>query len=642
MKFLLNKAAKWISTHEIHILSTGIVLTTLILSAACFWKYSIFAYNGFDLAYFNQVFWNSLQGRFFSQSIHPHLSLGDHAELLIPLLLPFYAIVRDPRSLLILQAAVLAIAAAPLYLLAKRRLGNRSRAPLLLALAYLASPLVHNIAFDEFHILPFAVPFLFAAALAYDRGRKIEFVFWAIAAMLCREDVPLVIGAFGLLAWVEKRSRFWRFAPLVIGAAWFFAAMRLVSHYAPEGGYKFMVYYSWLGSSFGDMFVNALRHPLAVIAHVTTFPNLWMLVGFGMPMLFIPYLRPRRLILAIGPLAQIMLGAPGGGAIIIETHYASLFLPALFIAAIDGVGVAAVIGRKLHLHKEILGTIFTVSAIYSAVILGPWLAIAGRMLSPDKDRLIAAAAHEAIAHIPAKASVAASYRLLPQLSSRDHLTSLHYVFLGVTQFGAAAYQPPADRIVAFDSEDLLTYRAQFLKTAWTRPHYDGGYGRLQRMIGAPIFSRDAFTVFDRDLPAKFENVPDRKPASASLYGGRIILETWTDVTPYSLDLTMRWSSSAPPEIEPAMRLTLKNEKNETVLARDYGFANAPISIRDLADGPAVSHLSLPIAMIPAGRYAAEIELAEEDAILTLSDTIVRNVTRRESWGSATFFQFTRR
>ncbi|MBI4458359.1 DUF2079 domain-containing protein [Candidatus Uhrbacteria bacterium] len=603
------------------------------------------------MAYFNQVFWNSLEGRFFTQSIHPHLSLGDHAELLIPFLLPFYGLFQDPRTLLVLQAAALSIAAAPLYLLTKHRLGDRSKVPLLVALAYLASPLVHNIALFEFHILPFAIPFLFAALLAYDRGRKGEFMVWATLAMLAREDVTMVVAAIGLLAWIERRSRFWRFVPIVFGAAWFLAAMRLIGHFAPEGGYKFLVYYSWLGGSFGEILLNAIKHPIKVFVHIDTLPNLEMILGFGMPLLFLPYFRPRRLLLAIGPLAQILLGAPGGGSLILETHYASLFLPAIFAAAIDGVAALPGVAKRTRLDKKVLTAIFAVGAAYGAIALGPLPSVAVRMFAPGADIVRANAAREALGKIPASASVIAGYSLLPNLSSRERLHSLHYAFLGVTQYGGSSYKTPDSRVVAFDSEDLLTYRTQFLNTGWTRPYYGGGYDRLASRLGAPMFSRDAFTIYDSPVPS----VPGTKgtgeraqtspaPAGGRFLNDRITLESWPEVGRDTLLLNLRWKLyGLPPDVEPAMRLTVKNGKNKAVLTRDYGFANAPVSIKKAADGPILSRLEVPIADLPAGRYWAEIELAREDAFVTVSGirSVERVVTGRESWGGARVAEFVR-
>jgi uncharacterized membrane protein len=82
---------------------------------------------GFDLGLFDQVFWNTTQGRPFestmSQSLPvPHSLLGDHFSPVFLLLMPFYFVFPHPETLLVLQTLALALGAWPVYLLAKLKL----------------------------------------------------------------------------------------------------------------------------------------------------------------------------------------------------------------------------------------------------------------------------------------------------------------------------------------------------------------------------------------------------------------------------------------------------------------------------------------------------------------------------------------
>lgn len=556
-------------SHEYAVIA-GIILTAVVLSAACAWKYGLFAYDGIDLAYFNQVFWNTVRGRPFQQSIHPHLSLGDHAELAIPLLAPLYAVWQDPRWLLILQSAALALAAWPLWRIASVRGATRAvrafaLAPLLAAALWLLNPLVHNIALFEFHMLPFALAPLLMAMLAYEEGCKGRFVAWLLLGLLVREDVALVVMMMGLLAWMERKPLWWRIVPALIGAGWFAAAMALIGNFSPDGGYKYRIYYEWLGGTPLQMFTTALSDPLRVIAHVVTLPNFEMMIGFLMPFAFLPLLRPRRLVLAIGPLAQILLGAPGGGEIVLQTHYATLFLPALALAAIDGLAVAPAAALRLERHIPKTGAgrmtagFVLICVTYTAFLMGPLPSVAASITDRDA-RQRADAARAVIADLPDDGGVAASYALLPALSSRERLMSLHYAFLGVTQFGTAPYALPEDvRFYAFDVEDLLTYRTQFLNTAWAAPHHDGGLERLSTTFGDWTSYVTPFVLFDRQAPSYGILIPPETgdgrvgtPLSDNLFNvdARIVRHPhqgpllfvsarWTLEETFARDLTMR-------------------------------------------------------------------------------------------------------
>ena len=92
------------------------------LASAYFLLYSVLSvlrhvtYHSFgpDLGIFDQVFWNTTQGRFFESTMslvqaQPHSYLADHFSPVYLLLLPFYALVPRPETLLVIQTLFLAL-----------------------------------------------------------------------------------------------------------------------------------------------------------------------------------------------------------------------------------------------------------------------------------------------------------------------------------------------------------------------------------------------------------------------------------------------------------------------------------------------------------------------------------------------------
>src|ERR1700687_2242107 len=85
--------------------------------------------NGFDLGLYNQVFWNTTQGRLFESTMTqafpiPHSSLSDHFSPVYFLLVPFYFAWPHPETLLVLQTLALTLGAWPIYLLARQKLST--------------------------------------------------------------------------------------------------------------------------------------------------------------------------------------------------------------------------------------------------------------------------------------------------------------------------------------------------------------------------------------------------------------------------------------------------------------------------------------------------------------------------------------
>ncbi|MFA6604042.1 MAG: DUF2079 domain-containing protein [Patescibacteria group bacterium] len=647
MKRQLKNALKWLSGHQRSVLWVMILAYIGLFSALCLWKYGLYLYDSIDLAYFNQVFWNFLHGRWFEGSIHPHSSLGDHAELAIPFLLPFYAFFPDPRTLLVLQTVALALPAWPLFLIAERRFAARSLAPIAIAALWLASPLVQNINIYEFHILPFALLPLLFALREYDRGRLRHFLIFALLALVVREDVALVVVAFGVLAWIEKRSWSWRLAPVALGGVWFVAALRLIARFAPVGGYKYAIYYSWLGNTPAEMLLNTLTRPLRVLGHLFTFANLEMLLGFALPFaLLLILLKPRRLILAALPLLQIILGAPGGGELILRTHYSTLFLPALFAAALDGQAAlpkfaARLAKRGLPDARLLLTALLVFAALYGNLVLGPLKDAAVLAADGASRREQAAAADDLLARVGPQAAVAASYAFLPQLSSREYLYSLHYQFLGVTQFALTPYTLPSTvRYVALDTDDLLNYQAQFLRTDWTKPHYAGGYARLREAAkGGAVFARENLILIDNlaapaDLAAELTGAPYEFASGITLdsWGLRVTGTAGEKV----IALATAWSATAPVAADLAMRVRLKDSAGQTVYDRAFPLGGGLTPTSEIAQRQAVAELNLPAASLADGWYYPEISLELIDSRLVLGPlgSTRREIMARKNFGAA--------
>lgn len=356
----------------------------------------------------------------------------------------------------------------------------------------------------EFHALPFALVPLLLALLAYERGSLKNFILWSLAALLVREDVALVIIMIGALAWLEKKPLIWRIVPTALGMTWFIGAMALIARFAPAHSYKFATYYAWLGASPTEILSNVVTHPLAVLGHFVSLGNLDMTLALLMPVAFLPFLAPRRLILLLGPLAQMVLGAAGGSNIVAVTHYATLFLPAIFLATIDGLNKAPSMAKKLEQRyggeewRLVPALAILLCSVYSLLVLGPLPHIFATMLDRDAWRR-AAAANDVLKTIAPTDAVAAGYALLPALSSRSSLYSAHYIFLGVTQFAELPYPPPPDlRKTVLEQSDFLDYATQFPTTNWTAPRYTDGRTRLSLAIGPTVYESGDFAVHDLD------------------------------------------------------------------------------------------------------------------------------------------------
>jgi len=154
---------------------------------------------------------------------------ADHTSFILVLLVPLYWVYPHTAALLVVQSWLLALAAVPIYLLARHLLAanlvDDGRAPgpwtnlvpTALAGAYLLNPALQWGNLEQFHVECFLVVFIATAIYAALRWRPWLLGFCLVGCLLCKEDAAVLVVPLGL--WIAlRRSRQYGIAT-VLGAA---------------------------------------------------------------------------------------------------------------------------------------------------------------------------------------------------------------------------------------------------------------------------------------------------------------------------------------------------------------------------------------------------------------------------------------
>jgi hypothetical protein len=193
-------------------------------------RYLNFHYGG-DTADYAQMLWNTAHGHWL-QKTNIYTSgnglRGGHAEPLLLLLAIPYALIPDPRTMLVLQTLALA-SGGPLTFLLARVHGHNQRTAVGLGAFYLVFPLVHYANIWDFHPDPFAVPALFGALLAFDLRRWPLLTICVLVMLLAKEQMVLFVVGLGAYWWLARGER--RIGLAVIGCAALYALLVLVPWY---------------------------------------------------------------------------------------------------------------------------------------------------------------------------------------------------------------------------------------------------------------------------------------------------------------------------------------------------------------------------------------------------------------------------
>ena len=187
----------------------GMVLLYIALfSTLTILKHEAFETTAFDLGNLDQAVWNTSHGRILRLTNIEGVDtrLAHHVE---PILLPIsllYILYSGPQTLLILQTVVIALGAFPVFWLARERLKS-DLAGLSFSAAFLLFPALEAANMFDFHAATLAPSFLLFAFYYLERRRYKVFLLFALLAMACKEEIPLLICMMGLYLALVKRER---------------------------------------------------------------------------------------------------------------------------------------------------------------------------------------------------------------------------------------------------------------------------------------------------------------------------------------------------------------------------------------------------------------------------------------------------
>ncbi|MEV7390431.1 DUF2079 domain-containing protein [Streptomyces sp. NPDC091215] len=367
--------------------------------------------TGYDLGIFEQAVRSYAHGHLpVAELKGPGFPLlGDHFSPVLATLAPLYRIWPTPVTLLLAQAALLAVAVVPIAAFAQRVVGRRGA--LVVAFGYGGSwGIAQAVGFD-FHEVAFAVPLLAFGLVALAEGRWRAAALWALPLLTVKEDLGLTVGAIGcVMAWRgERRTGAALAVAGLVGSA--LEVLVVIPSFNPGGHFTYWDKMSASGTGTGGPqgLADTLYHwTLGVITPDTKATMLVMLLA---PTAFAA-LRSSLMWVCVPTLAWRLLSDNpdywGTGF-----HYSAVLMPMVFVAFVDALRSWEERPRRHAL---------VVAGAVGALLL-PQFPL-GQLLQADTWRTSprVAQAHRILERIPDGATVAASNRLAPQLTDRAQVT----------------------------------------------------------------------------------------------------------------------------------------------------------------------------------------------------------------------------
>ena len=381
-------------------------------------RHDHFASNAFDLGVQDQTVWGYSRLQIIPNTVEmiPNL-LGDHFHPILMAIAPLYWIWDDARVLLVVQAALLAVAAVPVFWWARQRLGLLPA--IAIESAYLVFWGVLSGVIYDFHHIAFAVPAIAFGLYAVLTNRNR--LFWAmlVVGLLTRENIALTFAAIGVyIAVVQHR---WRLGAAVIAicVAWFAALIEIVMPAIAGGAYGHWTYDA-LGSGPGSALWHIVRHPISSLQLLADNPikrKLWG--GLLGAWLLLPLISPISMVAIPTLLERLWSSNPALWSA--SFHYSLVIAPVLTFAAIDGLARLQRLPIPLPRRRGMVGLGMALAVLAAGLILSFGVVRPLDELATYISGSQAATIQSCLDVIPPDASVSASNKLLPHLSHRREI-----------------------------------------------------------------------------------------------------------------------------------------------------------------------------------------------------------------------------
>jgi uncharacterized membrane protein len=378
-----------------------------------------------DMGIFDQAAWLISRAGGLFMSVRGLHFFGHHFNLGLFLYAPFFWLGAGPNFLNFTMVLSMALAAIPIFLLARDKLSSAWLA-VALAGAYLLHPSLQFMAWELWHPEPMAMAGLFWAWWFASKRRWNWYAVSLVYAVCWKEDVALAAIVIGLVLIIRRD---WKPGLWTIGlsAVYFLIANSwLIPQLSGAGQTFYNNLFGSLGNSPSQVLVNSIKHPTQFTKRIFADDAKSYYWKMTVPYAFVPLAAP--LALAVGlPQALIDVLSTANFTRVITYHYAALPLAGLTLATVEG---AAWLGKRPGQQRFLVGAIVA-CALAGSVLWGPspigaeyhkgWWP-----LQADPNQ---ATREEAVARMAGKDHISATYDLAPHLSHRRYIYSYPNPFI---------------------------------------------------------------------------------------------------------------------------------------------------------------------------------------------------------------------
>jgi len=330
--------------------------------------YSLHMYA--DLANNVEILWRWTNGlgltspMFEAERMGYHYFAGHFSPIAYIAALPF-SLWSKPETLIVTLVVALFSGSIPIVLYAKERISPTTG--YFWGVIYLLYPTIQFTGLYDSGYLQFCIPAIAWAFYCLYKRHLAGYWAFIIVALICREEVGLTIGLFGLYIALAKKD--WRtgFGTAICGWLYFFIVLAYIipSFKTKTDGVMLQVRnFQQFGATPKDVITFLILHPLTILRYLVAPVRLGNFVLFVLPLLGLSLGSPLILVCAFNILTSFLANSISIYSYML--YYLSPSIPFLFFAAIET-------ARKLEGTGQIAGISETVcvGALACSIMFGP-------------------------------------------------------------------------------------------------------------------------------------------------------------------------------------------------------------------------------------------------------------------------------
>ncbi len=420
--------------------------------------------------------WNTVNGNFFIFSnpdgTNELSRLSAHADFILLLFAPFYAIYPSVNWLLVTQTAVLAIGAYFVYLISKTVIKNNPIS-VLLAIGYLTNFFVQEQNIFDFHSVSMATTFLLGAFYFLIMKKRLNMIIFLVLAVLTKENVYLVTFLIGGFLFFRKEKTLGLIVSLV-SISLFLFLMTIAIPNARGGAHFALDYLSYLGDSTFEILLSPILKPEVFFSQLFRSETFEYIKTSLSSVGYLSLLSPLYLIFLMPDfLINVMSSNPNLRSI--QYHYGALLVPFIYISAIYGIKWLLSRFKKL---KTWIFYYLLFFIIYSGYIYSPIPSTNNSDTAAFNTIENGKVIHEELSKIPSSKSVTATNNVAAHLVQREKIyvipngiDEVDYLVFYKTQLDLAREIMTFhnEYITIFDSYDLVILKKINLPERAYRP-----------------------------------------------------------------------------------------------------------------------------------------------------------------------------